>query len=282
MYEQVLRESATRPVLLNAARDEPRLGSFARGGKLATTVRRSENGWIVDGHKAFVTGASILDYHLLLVSEEDTGQIGRVIVPGGSAGISHTNAWDAVGMRASITHNVNYSGVEVPLGNFVPLDAELAPNRALIEATFMIGLSAIYLGVARSARDELVRFLHDRVPASLGAPLATVERLQDAVGEVTAHLQISETILYEGSGRIDRGVDPSDPLIASVKLHCTRASVRAVELAVQAAGSHGISAQAPLERHLRDVLCARLHPTPDDMLLRKLGNASLATEHWSR
>lgn len=282
LYERVLRESAERPVLLNAARDEPRLGSFVRGGKLGSTVRRGGDGWILDGSKAFVTGAGVLDYHLLLVTEAETGRIGRAIVPGDSPGIESVNSWDSVGLRASNTHNVTYREVELPLGNFVPLSEDGGPGRAELDVLFMLGLSGLYLGVARSARDSLVKFLGERVPASLGAPLATVDRLQDATGEVTAQLLIGEEVLHAAAARFEADRDPADPLVQSAKMICTRSAVAAVELAVKAAGSHGISSTAPLERHLRDVLCARLHPVPDDVLLRRLGVASLAVEHWDR
>jgi alkylation response protein AidB-like acyl-CoA dehydrogenase len=37
-----------------------------------------------------------------------------------------------------------------------------------------------------------------------------------------------------------------------------------VQLAAELAGNHGLSRRNPLERHLRDVLCARIHtPQPD-------------------
>ena len=50
------------------------------------------------------------------------------------------------------------------------------------------GIAAIYLGVARAARDWLVGYLHERVPTNLGAPLATLPRFQSAVGQIEALL----------------------------------------------------------------------------------------------
>jgi hypothetical protein len=42
-----------------------------------------------------------------------------------------------------------------------------------VQAVF---LGSIYDGIARAARDWLIGFLRERVPASLGAPLATLPR----------------------------------------------------------------------------------------------------------
>ena len=45
---------------------------------------------------------------------------------------------------------------------------------------------AIYPGIADAARDWLVGFLQSRVPTVLRQPLATVERMQIALGEIEA------------------------------------------------------------------------------------------------
>jgi alkylation response protein AidB-like acyl-CoA dehydrogenase len=65
------------------------------------------------------------------------------------------------------------------------LDAR--PDTSLM-AWNSLGLSSLYLGVAATARDWLVKFLSERTPASLGAPLATLPRFQQAVGEIESAL----------------------------------------------------------------------------------------------
>ena len=54
---------------------------------------------------------------------------------------------------------------------------------ALEAAWFATSVAAVYHGVARSALDWLVRWLRQRVPSNLGAPLATLPRFQSVVGE---------------------------------------------------------------------------------------------------
>ena len=46
------------------------------------------------------------------------------------------------------------------------------------------GIGAIYTGIARAARDWVVDFLRHRVPTGLGAPLSTLPRAQEKVGEI--------------------------------------------------------------------------------------------------
>ena len=62
LYRDALAESAERPVLINALRVEPELGTPARGGLPATTARRTDDGWSLTGRKIFSTGAEGLTW----------------------------------------------------------------------------------------------------------------------------------------------------------------------------------------------------------------------------
>jgi alkylation response protein AidB-like acyl-CoA dehydrogenase len=275
LYESVLDEARTTPVLLNAALTEPALGSSLRGGSYQTTAAKTEHGWVVHGRKSFVTGSDALDYHLVSVRSSQSGEVARAIVPREAAGIQVVPSWDGIGMRASATHEVVYDGVEIPRENLVELGPSGGPDAPRIGAMFAVGLSAIYVGVAQSAREALVDFLTSRSPSSLGAPLATVERLQDVTGEVTSRIIAAEEILAGAAHRLDSDPNFDRKRISAVKLLTSREAILAVESAVAAVGGTGLSKSAPFERHLRDVLCARPQPPHDDTVIRGLGRAAL-------
>ncbi|MNO06445.1 hypothetical protein D3C81_2282130 [compost metagenome] len=52
-------------------------------------------------------------------------------------------------------------------------------------------------------------------------------------------------------------------------------AIRAVELALQLSGNHGLSRNYPVERHYRDVLCSRIHTPQNDSVLVAAGRAQL-------
>ena len=60
-----------------------------------------------------------------------------------------------------------------------------------------------------------------------------------------------------------------------LKYSVTANAIRAVEIALQLSGNHGLSRQNPLERHHRDVLCARIHTPQNDAILVASGKAAL-------
>ncbi|HWG22934.1 MAG TPA: hypothetical protein VG296_02360 [Actinospica sp.] len=55
----------------------------------------------------------------------------------------------------------------------------------------------------------------------------------------------------------------------------TRAAIDAVQRAVAVVGNNALTRRNPLERHLRDVLCSRVHTPKDDSILAVLGQAAL-------
>lgn len=65
--------------------------------------------------------------------------------------------------------------------------------------------------VARNARDWLLGFLAERVPSALGAPLATLPRAQEAVGEIELLLQSSRVQLDAAAADADAGPGAARP-----------------------------------------------------------------------
>jgi alkylation response protein AidB-like acyl-CoA dehydrogenase len=283
LYRQIVAESARRPVLMNAIRAEPELGAPARGGLPKTKVRRSGDGWVVSGHKAYGTGSEGLAYHLVWAATEDEEPLqGHVIVPGDDPGIEIVRTWDHLGMRATSTHDVVYHDIEVPFENFkgepmVP--GSLTGGGSRRQGDLMaIGLSvtSLYVGVARAAQEFFHAFAHDRVPGALGKPIAETERIQSIAGEIEAQLWQAEEVMYSVARRADAGDARAFQQAPFVKLLATRNAVGAVQTAVAALGNPALTRHHAIERHLRDVLCCRIHPPQDDMALIVLGKQALA------
>jgi alkylation response protein AidB-like acyl-CoA dehydrogenase len=281
LYRQVVKESYERPVLLNAIRAEPELGAPARGGLPATTVKRTENGWLLNGRKAYGTGSEGLAYHLVwAVTPEDSGEeqsLGHVIVPGDTPGITVIRTWDHLGLRASSTHDVVYDNVEVPAENFPGLPvSQAAGGDAKLFAGTGLSVVALYVGVARAAQAFFLQFANERVPTALGRPIAATERIQTVAGEIEAQLIQAEEVLYGLAGRIDAGDEAAVIRAGAAKLLITRSAITAVETALKTIGNPGLTRHNPLERHFRDIQCCRIHPPQDDTALIAAGRRTLS------
>ena len=275
-YADLLARSATGPALANAIRAEPELGAPARGGLPKTAVRRTADGWGLNGHKAYATGGSALAYHVVWVVTDDD-RVGHLLVPGDSPGIGWIDTWDHLGLRASNTHDVVYDEVRVPLENFVEIPR--GPDGVYRDPAAATGLTsfghpALYVGVARAARAAFVRYARERVPTALGRPIAETERIQSVAGEIDAQVAQAETLLHGALLRTDTAHLAQ---LSLLKVQIARSAVTAVQTAVAALGNPALTRHQPFERHLRDVLCVRVHPPQEDTALLAAGRALLLT-----
>jgi alkylation response protein AidB-like acyl-CoA dehydrogenase len=279
LYAGALAESAQRPVLINALRVEPELGTPARGGLPATTARRVPGGWSLTGRKIFSTGAAGLRWMVVWAStDESPARVGSFLVRSDAPGITIEPTWDHLGLRASRSDDVTFAGTTVPADAVAGLAEPRtgpAPDAALMTWN-ALGLTALYLGVASAARDWLIGFLNERTPTALGRPLATLPRFQSAVGEIDTSLTAADDLVAGLAARADAGDPAAARHAGAAKLVGTRAAIGAVEQAVALVGNNGLTRKYPLERHYRDVLCARVHTPQDDSIIAAAGQSALA------
>jgi alkylation response protein AidB-like acyl-CoA dehydrogenase len=138
-------------------------------------------------------------------------------------------------------------------------------------------IAALYTGVARAARNWLVGFLNDRVPANLGAPLASLPRMQEAVGGIEALLMSNRRMISGAAAEYDAGFGTSIAEYGVIKTLAAENAISAVQEAVALTSNHGLSRRNPLERHLRDVVCARIHTPQSDSAKIAAGRLALTT-----
>jgi alkylation response protein AidB-like acyl-CoA dehydrogenase len=272
------RAAACGGALINALRVEPALGTPARGGLPATTARRTATGWSITGRKIYSTGAPALTYMLVWARTDETNpRIGMFLVPARAAGIQIVETWDHLGLRASGSHDVLLNDVEVEEDHAVDIRAPSAWGRRdpLQAAWNAATIGALYTGVARAARNWLVRFLNDRAPANLGAPLATLPRMQEAVGGIEALLATNARLIRAIAAEHDAGLEISGEEAGLIKTVVAENAIQAVEAALKLTGNHGLARRNPLERHLRDVLCSRIHTPQQDAAYVAAGRAAL-------
>ncbi|VIO70160.1 acyl-CoA dehydrogenase family protein [Bradyrhizobium ivorense] len=278
LSRRLAKETVEGVALINALRVEPELGSPARGGLPATIARRTATGWRLSGRKIYSTGAPILKWYAVWAkTDEVETRVGLFLVPAGLPGTRIEESWDHLGLRASGSHTVIFDDVVFPLDSEIDVrkpDDWKVPDftQATVHAIFV---AAIYDGVARAARDWLVTFLQERVPANLGAPLASLPRVQEVVGGIEARLAINARLIESFASDFDDGFQLTAIESNIIKLTVTNNAVKAVEDALQLTSNHGLSRTNPLERHYRDVLCGRVHTPQDDSTRVSAGRLAL-------
>lgn len=289
VWPQALRERLQRsvvegPALANALRVEPELGTPARGGLPATVAERQADGsYRLHGRKIYSTGAPGLRWFVVYARTDDpVPLVGQFVVDtaADAGGWRIEPTWNHLGMRATASHDVVFDGARVEADAVVdlrPSDAPAGYDPVLMAWNALL-IAATYHGVAVASRDWLADYLQRRVPSGLGKPLATLPRFQEAVGRIEAKVRTSSRLLADAARRIDEGVELVDACADApvVKLTVTTNAIEAVTEAIALVGNPGLSRDNDLERHLRNVLCSRIHTPQDDMILVGAGRAALA------
>lgn len=279
IYPEVARAAVAGEGILNALRAEPELGSINRGGTVGTVAAaQSDGSWLISGRKAYATGSPVVDWWLVFArTDEAVPRIGTWLVPARAPGVTYVPTWNHIGMRATASHEVELQNVSVPAGHILSLmnPKEANPNPAVLNSWSAILLAALYGGIARAARDWIQRFVFDRAPGSLGAPLATVPRIQAVIGEIDTLLLVNQSLIDSIADDVDRNGADASPRPNQVKHVVTENAVRVVDLALSISGNHGLDRANPLERHHRDVLCGRVNAPQGDSILIAAGKASL-------
>ncbi|WP_349531114.1 acyl-CoA dehydrogenase family protein, partial [Bradyrhizobium sp. NAS80.1] len=177
------------------------------GGLPATVARRTETGWRT-GRKIYSTGAPILKWNLVWArTDEPEPRVGQFLVTAGLPGTRIVETWDHLGLRASGSHDVVFDDVVLPLDHEIDVrrPADWRGLDVSQAATHTVLLPRFYDGIARAARDWLIEFVRQRVPSSLGAPLATLALVQEVVGGIEARLVVNARLIDSFAGDFDDG-----------------------------------------------------------------------------
>jgi alkylation response protein AidB-like acyl-CoA dehydrogenase len=277
----VIASGSREPALINSLQVEPEAGSPSYGTLPRTIARRSADGWRISGHKRYATGSEGLHWFLVLaVTDEAEPRLGSFVVSHTAPGIRIEPVWNTTGMRATASHDVIFDDVPVPLGHVL----DLAPARlgrrfdSQQFAWFMTLIGAVYHGIARAARDDVVAFANTFTPGALTAPIASLPLIQDQLGEIEVLLETGDRLLASVARDADAGRD-TGAAPSQIRYVVIENAIRIVDIALRIAGNAGISRGHPLERHHRNVQCGRTH-APNGYLVRaaaaKAANAAFA------
>ncbi|MFD7923413.1 acyl-CoA dehydrogenase [Streptomyces sp. NPDC059740] len=156
-------------------------------------ARRTERGWVLDGLKAYCSGASALTHALVTAAAPDGNRLFAVRVeePGCRP---RAGTWQAIGMAGSDTPDVDFTDVSAePVGG---VDAYL--DRPGFQHGG-IGVAACWWGGA----EAVARTLYEAVDPEAPEPHAAAH-----LGEVETQLHAARAVLEQAAREIDE--DPRD------------------------------------------------------------------------
>ena len=189
---------------------------------------------------------------------EEAGEDAKVLhfgIPMSSPQVRIDPVWHTLGMRGTASNDVIIDGHVVPEAS-VALKRKAGEWHPLFQtiATIAIPLIySVYVGVAESARDLAIAMAKKRRPD---------RHVTQIVGQMENELrgaQIALGYMLDVVGRNAPSAETVNDVMIGRRLVADHA-IRAVELAMEAAGGAGFYRAAGLERRFRDIQGARYHP----------------------
>ena len=228
---------------------EPGAGSDVRG--LQTTLRRSGDGYVVNGAKKFITRASTADWFVVVGrAEEDAASFIAVLMPRGVAGFDVGPEVGKLGWYGVPISSLRFDSVQVPASHRLGAEGEgfsLAQD-ALLRAR--IGHAAMALGRAIGAVEIAAAYATDR--NTFGKPLGGHQGVQWMLADMLTQVESSRALLTLTAEKYDRG-DADVAIFASMaKMQATDLCMKVVTDALQLTGGRGYLQDFPLERFFRD------------------------------
>ncbi len=266
MRERIFREVVTDGALLNNIAAEPEMGSPRGGGRPMTSVVPDGSGrWRLNGRKTFSTLSPVLTYALVYVSIEDgSGQVGRVMVRCDQPGVRIEETWDALGMRATGSHDMVFEDVPVTDDEFTQRrQPGAAVPGAHSEAWFPLLVAAANLGVAEAARDYAVRYAQTRQPTGAPHPIAQIPHVREEIGRMQAALVTARVMLLTAAEDWEQDPEPgsaASTLIPIAKRLVTNTAVEVTDTAMRVVGGVALHRSEPLERFFRDARSGLVNP----------------------
>ena len=224
----------------------------------AGKAERVEGGYKITARKVFSSGSPAGSIFMTTAVLEEPGQEPQVLhfgIPMSSPNVRIDPVWKTLGMRGTGSHDVVIDGHVVP-DTAVVLKRKAGEWHPLFQIIGTIAIPliySVYLGVAESARD---------ISVGLAKKRRADRHVMQLVGQMDSELYGARIAHNFMLGVVDRN-QPSAETINDVMIGrrlVASHAIRAVELAMEAAGGAGFYRAQGLERRFRDVQGARYHP----------------------
>lgn len=225
-------------------------GSDPAGMK--STAKKTENGYLLNGYKRFVTFADISEFYILFAktSPEKGGKgISGFIVEGKPDGLVFESHAKTMGLRGHRAFNIKLDNLFVPQENLLGKQDEGLRLALEILNTTRISLAAGFTGLARAAFDTALNFGKKRMVA--GKPIIENQAISFPLSELAAKIDASRLLTYRAAIMHDKGIKHKKET-SIAKFYAAETLINAVELANRILGAYGASPEYPVERFLRD------------------------------
>jgi alkylation response protein AidB-like acyl-CoA dehydrogenase len=253
--------SATGQYLAAFALTEPDAGSDTAA--IACTARYTENEYILNGTKTFITSGGASDYFIVMTRLSDSPEglqaeksITAFIVEKDFPGFKVGQKFNMMGMRGYATSELVFDDCRVPRSNLLGAHGQGRTVALGSLAKGRVTIAAQCTGWAQCALDVVLQLVGEQLKSQAGSGQA--ERLLGTIGEMAVSVESARVLTYQAAAAIDRG--QADVVLASMaKMHASDTAMKVAIDAMTLLGLVSCQKDYLLERVFRDAKAGQIY-----------------------
>jgi alkylation response protein AidB-like acyl-CoA dehydrogenase len=251
LRRRLLPRLTTMELIASYCLTEPGAGSDA--ASLATSARLDGDHYVLNGSKAFISGAGTSDVYVVMARSGGPGPKGvsTFVVEKDMPGLSFGAQERKLGWNAQPTAQVNFDNVRVPAGNRVGAEGEGFRIAMAGLDGGRINIASCSLGGAQLALDTARDYLTTR--RQFGQPLSEFQALQFRLADMATELEAGRLMVRRAAAALDARDPKTTQYCAMAKRFATDVGFDVANQALQLHGGYGYLRDYPLERIVRDL-----------------------------
>ena len=230
---------------------EPGAGSDA--ASLRTTARRDGETYVLNGAKAFISGAGVSDIYVVMARSggDGAGGVSTFVVEKGTPGLSFGAQERKMGWANQPTAMVHLDHCVIPAENRVGDEGQGFRIAMKGLDGGRINIASCSLGGAGFALETARQYLTTR--KQFGRALSDFQGLQFRLADMATELEAARLMVRQAAAALDAGDPAATRLAAMAKRFATDAGFDVANQALQLHGGYGYLKDYPLERIVRDL-----------------------------
>ncbi|MBK6871712.1 MAG: acyl-CoA dehydrogenase family protein [Kineosporiaceae bacterium] len=250
---------AAGEAMFSYALSEREAGSDTAG--MTCLAEPDGDGWVLSGHKAWITNAGISQYYTVLaVTDPDGprgGNVSAFVIEADDEGFSVGPKERKLGIKGSPTCEILFDHCRIPGDRLV---GEVGQGlkialKTLDHTRITIGAQAV--GIAQGALDASVAYVKER--QQFGKAIAEFQGVQFMLADMAMQLEAARQLVYVAAAKSERHDRDLSFFGAAAKCFASDVAMQITTDAVQLLGGAGYTKDFPLERMMRDAKITQIY-----------------------
>lgn len=249
--EKFLKELSQGRKIGALALSEPQSGSDLNA--FQTTAQRTKAGYILNGHKSFVTNGPIADFVILVAitnSEASLDQrLSVFLIEKGTPGLIIGPTLEKLGASGAPVCELVLQNCLIPQDHLLGIEGQGLTYTNLLKDFLRLGFAVYSLGIAQACLEESIKFAQKRIVG--GRPIAHFQEVSFKVADMQMFVDTGRLLLYRAAWLVDQKMNASVD-ISLAKLFLSEAATWCAAKAVQIHGGYGFLKGYRVEKLYRD------------------------------